>query len=80
MQRSNNDIKKSEACTQNFIFSNGKGGNNDGTPTDLSFLINWFNFKRLKADHSCQVLKSENMFMKLLFLEFYNGILYGSCP
>ena len=79
MQRSNNDTKIRNLPTE-LHNSNGKEGNNEDKPTDLNFLINWFNFKRFRTDHSSQVLESENALMKLLSLEFYNGFFYGTCP
>lgn len=79
MQRSNNDIKIKNWHTE-LHNNNEKEGNNEDKPTDLNFLINWFNLKRFRKDYTSQVLESENTLMKLLSLEFYNGFFYGTCP
>lgn len=51
MQRSNIDIKIRNLHIE-LHNNHGKEGNKEDKPIDLNFLINWFNFKRLRTDES----------------------------
>lgn len=70
MQRSNIDTKIRNLHIE-LHNNHGKERNKD-KPIDLNFLINWFNFKRLRTDESSSVLESEKCFNKTAF----SGVLH----